>query len=254
MGEFEINPPKVGSYRVDIARFADNNGWGSEAPAFRAITFSDASAGWYVRYAKRSFDIAIALTAVLLFSPILLLASLIVLAGDGAPVIYRQARAGLNLRPFVIAKFRTMVRDAEHKPGAWKKSDPQTCAEVVAAADNTDRDYRVYRGAAFLRRYSVDELPQLWNVLRGDMSIVGPRPLMCKQVDDNVALLGDILRMRSRVRPGITGLWQVSGRSDLTFDHMLKLDVEYVENLSFMGDVRILLKTISVVVRAAGAV
>ena len=104
-----------------------------------------------------------------------------------------------------------------------------------------------------MRRFSLDELPQLWNVLIGDMSIVGPRPLLCSQVEDNYAMLANVLMQRATVRPGITGYWQVSGRSDVTFDRMMVLDLEYVRNLSLWGDLAIILKTFAVVLRGTGA-
>ena len=249
-----MKPRFLGNSCVDVAGLYqdDRNGRGGSgsSPTLPA----SAANGWYARYGKRVFDLVVALISLVALSPIILLAALVVLAGDGAPVIYRQARSGIHLRSFVIAKFRTMLRDAEHRPGAWKKSDPRAGSQPVAENEESEKDTRLFRGAAFLRRYSIDELPQLWNVVCGDMSIVGPRPLMCVQVEENWDALGDVLRARAHVRPGITGLWQVSGRSNLTFEHMMTLDLEYVQNLSFFGDLKILLRTIGVVLRASGAV
>jgi exopolysaccharide production protein ExoY len=207
-------------------------------------------AGFYVNYGKRLLDIFIATLAMVILSPVMLAAAVIVATSDGLPVIYCQARAGGGLRPFIIAKFRTMYQNCEGKPGSWKKSDPQWQEQ---AGSEPQRDPRILPGAAVLRRFSVDELPQLWNVLRGDMSIIGPRPLLISQVEENFDRIGEVLVRRAAVLPGITGLWQVSGRSDVTFERMLLLDVEYVKTLSFRTDLVILLRTIKVVLRGSGA-
>lgn len=224
-----------------------------ESAPFQGHVPGIAPNSFYVRHGKRLCDIVIAMAAVTVLWPIMLAASLAVALGDGFPVIFRQARAGMHLRPFVIAKFRTMKLDFESHAGSWKKSDPGSDGATQSAPQQATSDPRIFRGAGLLRRYSIDELPQLWNVLAGDMSIVGPRPLLCRQVDDNFAVMADVLTLRAAVRPGITGLWQVSGRSDVTFERMMKLDSEYVRGVSFTGDLQIIARTILVVLLAAGA-
>ncbi|MBL6939882.1 MAG: sugar transferase [Alphaproteobacteria bacterium] len=207
---------------------------------------------FYAAFGKRAFDIAIASFALIFLSPVMLITALVVALKDGWPVIYRQHRAGRNLEPFVLVKFRTMVQDNnDNRAGGWKKSDPNW--NEAKAAQGATRDPRLFPGAEFLRKHSFDELPQFWNVLLGDMSFIGPRPLMCAQVDENLPTRADQLVRRATVRPGITGLWQVSGRSDVTFDRMMSLDIEYVEKLSFAQDVVIMLKTVGVVLRGSGA-
>lgn len=216
----------------------------------RVVVTVPLACSFYARSGKRLLDIVIASAAFVLLSPVMVVTALIVAFGDGLPVIYSQPRAGVNLRPFTIAKFRTMFQNCEERQGSWKRSDPQWQEH---AGSVPQRDPRIIPGGNALRRYSLDELPQLWNVLRGDMSIVGPRPLLCSQVESNRASLGDVLARRALVRPGITGLWQVSGRSDVTFAKMMVLDTEYVETLSFRTDLSILLRTVKVVLRGSGA-
>jgi lipopolysaccharide/colanic/teichoic acid biosynthesis glycosyltransferase len=161
------------------------------------------------------------------------------------PVLFRQTRIGAKGEPFEMLKFRTMCVDAESR-----------LAEVVGAQDagNTvlykmRRDPRVTRVGRVLRRYSLDELPQLLNVLRGQMSLVGPRPPLPREVEGYEA---DAVR-RLRVQPGLTGLWQVSGRSDLSWDESLRLDLWYVDNWSLMLDLQIIFRTAKAVLRGTGA-
>jgi lipopolysaccharide/colanic/teichoic acid biosynthesis glycosyltransferase len=191
-------------------------------------------------------DVLGALIALILLSPLLLVTAAAVAWADGAPVIFRQHRAGTGLIPFMVFKFRTMYRDADKRAGSWKRSDPRY-------QDNGGGcDPRILPGASQLRRYSLDELPQLINVLKGDMSLVGPRPLLLTQLSEDCAP-ADVMEARASVPPGITGLWQVSGRSDISFGRMMELDLEYVRGLSFSGDLAIILKTVVVVFRASGA-
>ena len=163
---------------------------------------------------------------------------------DRGPALFTQIRVGKDGHVFKIYKFRTMVVDAE-----------QHRAQLLASNDSDGvlfklrKDPRVTAFGAHLRRWSIDELPQLVNVLLGDMSLVGPRPA----VPDEVARYADHVRRRLVVKPGLTGLWQVNGRSDLSWDESVRLDLRYVENWSFALDLQILWKTISAILRRSGA-
>lgn len=196
------------------------------------------------RIVKSIFDRAGAAAALLLLGPLLAGIALAIRLDDGGPAIFRQTRIGKGERPFVLCKFRTMVMDAEERKAA------------LAAQNGADgplfkirRDPRITRVGAWLRRWSLDELPQLWNVFAGDMSLVGPRP----PLPDEAAQYGHHMRRRLAVKPGITGLWQVSGRADLPWDEAVRLDVRYVENWSLMLDLQILWKTVGAVARGSGA-
>lgn len=185
-----------------------------------------------------------ALAGIAVLSPLLLLiAVLIKMSGEG-PVLFRQTRVGRGGREFTVLKFRTMVADAEARR-----------MELLAANDNDGvlfkirHDPRVTRVGRRLRRYSLDELPQLFNVLRGEMSLVGPRPPLPSEV---AQYGGDVYR-RLVVKPGLTGLWQVSGRSDLSWEESVRLDLRYVDNWSLALDLQIMWKTWSAVFRGSGA-
>lgn len=208
----------------------------------------------YTRW-KGIVDRALALTAIAALSPLMgLISGAIALDSRGGP-IFRQERVGKNGRKFTVYKFRTMdvsSDDSEYRQyvaslisqGLPYEVDPQGRA-IYKMAD----DPRVTRVGAFLRRTNLDELPQLFNVLRGDMSCVGPRP----DIPFAVKLYRDWHRKRLSATPGITGLWQVSGRSTLSFDEMVQLDIEYVENQSALLDFRILLQTIGVILTRDGS-
>jgi exopolysaccharide biosynthesis polyprenyl glycosylphosphotransferase len=203
---------------------------------------------WYVSPStlalKRIFDVVVSTVALVLTSPLFVLIAVVVVVDDGPPVLFRQLRAGENGRVFRIFKFRTMVRDAE-----------AMLPELISLDELSDpmfklkSDPRVTRVGRFLRRTSLDELPQLLNVLRGEMSIVGPRP----ELLDLVERYAPEHEVRLGVKPGITGPWQVYGRSDLTFDEVLAVEREYVENLSLGRDLRIILMTIPAVFGRRGA-
>ncbi|HDQ04859.1 MAG TPA: sugar transferase [Deltaproteobacteria bacterium] len=177
---------------------------------------------FYSKYGKRIFDFTVAFFALILFSPLLFITACLVRLRLGSPVIFRQERLGLKENPFVIMKFRTMT-DAKDENG-----------NMLPDAE------RLTRFGALLRRASIDELPELINVLKGDMSIVGPRPLFMHYLP----YYTERERLRHTVRPGITGLSQVSGRNYLPWDERLETDVQYVEKMSFLMDLQIMLKTI----------
>ena len=163
---------------------------------------------------------------------------------DWGPVFFRQTRIGKDGEPFMLWVFRTMVVDAEAR-----KEQLQRLNDGHGVLFKMRRDPRITRVGGWLRRWSLDELPQLLNVLAGTMSLVGPRPALPVEV----AEYGDHMRRRLVVKPGITGLWQVSGRSDLSWDEAVRLDVRYVENWSLALDLQILGKTLSAVTRGSGA-
>jgi exopolysaccharide biosynthesis polyprenyl glycosylphosphotransferase len=196
------------------------------------------------RLIKSAFDRAVAFAALLVCSPLLLAIAVAVRVGDGGPVFFRQERVGQNGRTFGLFKFRTMVPDAE---------DQQTRLEALNETDGLlfkmRQDPRVTPVGARLRRWSLDELPQLINVMIGEMSLVGPRPALPAEA----AKYGDYVRRRLMVKPGMTGLWQVSGRSGLSWDESVRLDLRYVENWSFILDLQILWKTCSAVLCGEGA-
>jgi exopolysaccharide biosynthesis polyprenyl glycosylphosphotransferase len=193
---------------------------------------------------KSVFDKLVVAVALPLLVPLLGIVALAIRLNDGGPVLFWQTRVGKNGRTFRLCKFRTMVVDAEER-----KAQLSALNEGGGMLFKLHRDPRVTRLGALLRRWSVDEFPQLYNVLKGDMSLVGPRPA----VPQEVARYGNHMRRRLAVKPGITGLWQVSGRSDLSWADALRLDLRYVENWSFALDLQIIWKTWSAVIRGSGA-
>jgi len=195
--------------------------------------------------AKRVLDLVLSSFVIVLLSPLLLLVALAIKLTSFGPVFFVQDRVGLNKRRFPLYKFRTMIADAEQR------------IEVLEALNEMDgpvfkirNDPRITPIGKFLRRTSIDELPQLFNVLKGDMSLVGPRPL---PVRDYNGFDQDWQRRRFSVRPGITCLWQINGRNGVTFEHWMELDMQYIDRWSFWLDLKILAKTIPAVVRGAGA-
>jgi len=196
------------------------------------------------RWIKRAFDMVGAGLLLLLASPILLAAAIAIKLEDGGPVIFRQPRVGLKGNEFHCLKFRSMCTDAEEKLAAL-----QAMNEGAGVLFKMTDDPRITRVGRFIRRYSIDELPQLWNAFRGDMSLVGPRPALPREVAQYDS---DTMR-RLDVRPGLTGLWQVSGRSKLSWDDTVRLDLYYVDNWSIVQDLMILARTAKAVVSSDGA-
>ena len=193
---------------------------------------------------RRIGDVALASLFLLLSSPLLLLSALLIKLEDGGPVLFRQVRCGLNGRKFSLLKLRTMVPDA-----AREKEALLSVNEMSGPVFKIRRDPRVTRVGAHLRRFSLDELPQLWNVLAGHMALVGPRP----PVPEEVARYERWQRRRLSMKPGMTGLWQVSGRSEIDFEEWMALDLRYIDNWSFWLDLKILLKTFPAVIGGRGA-
>jgi exopolysaccharide biosynthesis polyprenyl glycosylphosphotransferase len=193
---------------------------------------------------KRGMDIAISGLMLALLSPLLLAIAVAILIDSGRPVFFRQGRAGKDGKPFRMVKFRTMVVDAEERLG-----ELVDLSKLEEPAFKIANDPRVTRIGRLLRRFSVDELPQLINVLRGQMSLVGPRP----EEESVVALYDERQRGRLAVKPGMTGPMQVYGRSDLTFEERLAMERDYLDNLSLLTDLAILLRTPRAIVRGDGA-
>ncbi|MGN6202097.1 MAG: sugar transferase, partial [Solirubrobacterales bacterium] len=193
---------------------------------------------------KRVMDVAVSSLMLLVLSPLLAGVALWILLDDGRPVFFRQRRAGKEGAPFTMVKFRTMVKDAEQR-----LPELVDIASLEQPAFKIPDDPRVTRSGRWLRRTSIDELPQLWNVLRGQMSLVGPRP----EEESVVALYDERQRSRLAVKPGVTGPMQVYGRSDLTFEERLAMERDYLDNLSLLTDLAILLRTPRALVRGEGA-
>ena len=209
------------------------------------LTYSSAPADELLLGVRRVLDILLATAAVVVLSPLMLLVALAIkVTSPGGPIFYRQTRAGLRGRQFEVLKFRSMVPGAETLKPALEPYN-----EMDGPAFKIANDPRVTAIGAFLRRTSIDELPQLWNVLRGNMSWVGPRPVPVEEA----ARYEPWQRRRLSMKPGLTCLWQVSGRNELSFDEWMRLDLEYIDNWSLWLDAKILLKTIPAVLSGRGA-
>jgi exopolysaccharide biosynthesis polyprenyl glycosylphosphotransferase len=200
-------------------------------------------------FVKRSVDWVGALLGLLFLSPIMVIVALLIRLDSRGPVLFRQSRRGYRGEVFPLLKFRTMTMDAEQQLGALEQSN-ESAGGVLFKLRN---DPRVTRVGSFLRRYSLDELPQLINVLRGEMSLVGPRPLQLRDSDLLLKLNPEAYSRRLQVIPGLSGPWQISGRSELSYEDMVELDLEYVENWSLGWDIRIICKTFFVVLLRRGA-
>lgn len=203
--------------------------------------WSDAAA-----WGKRLFDIVGSLALIVAFTPLLIAAALRIRLHDGGPVLFRQARVGLRGETFSCLKFRTMIIDAEER---LRELHAQTGYDPTSGLFKMAEDPRVTKPGRWLRRFSIDELPQLFNVLKGDMSLVGPRPPLPLEV----AKYDRFTHRRLHVRPGMTGLWQVSGRSDLSWEEAIRLDLFYVDNWSMLQDLSILVRTVGAVFASRGA-
>lgn len=199
--------------------------------------------GWRAG-AKRGFDLVLAGTALVVLAPVLAAVALLVRVGSPGPVLFRQERVGKDGEPFPVLKFRTMVVGAEALQAELAAQD-----EGAGPLFKMKEDPRITRFGGFLRKTSLDELPQLWNVVRNEMSLVGPRPALRSEMTD----WSDDLYGRLRVKPGITGMWQVSGRSTTTFEEYTRLDLYYVDNWSLVVDLAILFRTIPAVLKSSGA-
>lgn len=186
--------------------------------------------GFYEKYVKRMFDIIISLTALILLSPVLLAVAVLVRIKLGSPVIFHQQRPGYHGKVFGLCKFRSMTDERDEK------------GELLPD------EVRLTKFGKALRSTSLDELPELWNILKGDMSLIGPRPLLVKYLP----LYNDFQKQRHDVRPGLTGWAQVNGRNAISWEQRFEYDVEYVKNISFIMDLKILFQTVAVVFRHSG--
>lgn len=227
----------LGRVTADAARVGTPAAAGTPQQAARGARRRSALA------VKRAIDVMVSAVAAVLCLPLMALIALVVRRCPPGPALFRQKRVGRDGRTFTVLKFRTMVVEAE-----------QRGAELIPLSRDPDwldleRDPRITRVGRVLRRTSLDELPQLFNVLRGDMSLVGPRPL----VPVEAARAAELAPRRSEVPPGITGAWQVSGRTAISFRGMLALDAEYVAHWSLRRDLAIMARTIPVVLSGKGA-
>jgi exopolysaccharide biosynthesis polyprenyl glycosylphosphotransferase len=203
------------------------------------------SAPWWQRVVKRAVDIAGAAFGLVVLAPILLATALAVKIDSTGPVLYVSDRVGRGGRPFRMVKFRSMRHGAQHARDHHGHLNIHDSGPIFKIRD----DPRVTRVGRFLRRSSLDELPQLWNVLRGDMSLVGPRP----PLPEEFRRYGARERRRQEVKPGITCIWQVSGRSDVDFDTWVNMDLAYIDGWSLHLDARLLARTLVAVVSRRGA-
>lgn len=231
-------------FLLDLAPVAPSRIELEEMGGVSLLSFSRAPTSYAQLLAKRSMDVALATVLALFGLPLVLLIALVIKMTSTGQVVYQQTRCGLNGRTFTLYKFRTMVDGAEHR-----QSELAHLNEMDGPAFKVRRDPRVTWIGRFLRKFSLDELPQLWNVLRGDMSLVGPRP----PVPTEVAQYSRGQRRRLSMKPGLTCLWQVSGRNNVDFDRWMEMDLEYIDKWSPMLDLKIILKTIPAVLSGRGA-
>jgi exopolysaccharide production protein ExoY len=197
---------------------------------------------------KRVFDISFALTAIVVLLPLIVLIALAIKLWDGGPILYRHRRIGLNGEPFDCLKFRSMVMNGDEVLSRHLASNREAAKEWRETRKLKD-DPRVTPLGAGMRKTSIDELPQLLNILKGEMSLVGPRPI----VTDEMLKYGDAIGHYLRVRPGLTGPWQISGRNDASYTTRVQLDRDYVEDWSFRRDLVIIAKTVRAVLSAHGS-
>ena len=195
-------------------------------------------------FVKRTMDVCGSAVGLVLASPIMLITAIAVKRCDGGPAIFAQERVGKNGSRFKMYKFRSMYMDAEERLAELQKYN-----QVDGPAFKMTNDPRITPVGKFIRKTSIDELPQLVNILKGDMSIVGPRPPLPREVDQ----YNDWDWGRLAVKPGLTCYWQISGRSDVSFEEWMRLDLKYVEEQGFFTDLKILFKTVAVVLRGDGA-
>lgn len=201
-------------------------------PKFHHLSTTKKNGGIYEKYIKRPIDFVLALIGIIVLSPVLLIIAILVRINLGSPVLFKQGRPGLNERIFTIYKFRTMTDERDEN------------GELLPDS------MRLTKFGKFLRSTSLDELPELFNILKGDMSFVGPRPLSVMYLP----YYTDEERLRHSVRPGLTGLSQINGRNTVNWEERFAYDIEYVNNITFINDMKILLKTIAVVFKREGIV
>jgi exopolysaccharide biosynthesis polyprenyl glycosylphosphotransferase len=228
-------------FRPQISRTSFDDFYGRPVLVFRTTP----ETSWQILL-KKALDFVLALVALIILMPVFVLIALAIKLTSPGPVLFKQQRSGLNGRPFTLYKFRTMVTNAEQL-----QDELRAMNEMSGPVFKVTNDPRITPIGRFLRRFSVDEFPQLYNVLRGEMSLVGPRPLPVNEVKR----FNDLAhRRRLSVKPGLTCLWQISGRNNLSdFRDWVRLDLEYIDNWSFWLDLKILWRTVPVVITGAGA-
>jgi exopolysaccharide biosynthesis polyprenyl glycosylphosphotransferase len=258
MQAVSTHAPAVPRARVHAGGFANGHGraratsthWPAATPASGTavpgvLPFeTPESRGLYLKAGKRILDIAAAILGLVLLSPVIAVLALIVRATSRGPVFYRSTRIGRGGHPFTFYKLRSMVKDAD-----LKRQHLSHLNEADGPVFKIARDPRITPIGRFMRTTSLDEIPQFWNVLRGDMSLVGPRP----PIPEEVAQYEPWQLGRLDVRPGLTCLWQISGRSCIGFQEWMRLDLEYIRHRSFMLDLKILLRTLPAVLSREGA-
>lgn len=196
------------------------------------------------RFIKRAFDIIASFLGLIILSPLFLVTAIAIKLDDGGPVFFSQMRAGKDGKDFRFYKFRSMRTDAEKLFQEMQKQNEQS-----GNAFKIKEDPRITRVGKFIRKYSIDELPQLINIIKGDMSIVGPRPILSQQM----AECSSYDKQRLMVRPGLTCIWQISGRANIKWEQWVELDLQYIREMSVWNDLVIILKTIPCVLSGDGA-
>jgi len=228
-------------FQTQISRTSFDDFYGRPVMVFRSVP----EASWQ-GVAKQAIDLAGSLALLVLVSPLLLAVALAIRLTSPGPILFRQQRCGLNGRPFTMLKFRSMVSDAEQR-----KHELEALNEMSGPVFKVTNDPRITPIGRWMRKFSIDEFPQLWNVFRGEMSLVGPRPL---PVDEVERFDDPSDRRRLSVKPGLTCLWQISGRNDVKdFREWVRLDLEYIDHWSLWLDLKIMWRTIPVVISGSGA-
>jgi exopolysaccharide production protein ExoY len=223
--------------------------FGQSPPNYSAATgLGRAGSRPLVIHVKRALDVTMAAFGLVFLAPLFAVIAAVLLLHDGSPVIYKHRRIGLGGRPFLCWKFRSMTRDSDRRLSEILDSS-EAYRQQWQSNQKLDRDPRAHRVGTILRKSSLDELPQLINVLRGDMSIVGPRPI----VPEEISRYGKHAPYYLALRPGITGLWQVSGRSDTRYSERVDLDVRYCRTWTIGGDIAIIAKTLLVLFSTRGS-
>ena len=199
------------------------------------------------RVKKRALDLVVASCALVFFAPIMVLISLALLIQDGRPIFFKHKRIGMGGQPFQCWKFRTMAKDSEQRLRQLLENS-DACRQQWLTNQKLDQDPRAHPTGALLRKSGLDELPQFVNVIQGDMSVVGPRPIVL----DELARYGKDAKYYFALRPGITGLWQVSRRSDTSYDERVEFDVRYCQTWTITGDIAIMARTVAVLLTTKG--
>ena len=196
------------------------------------------------KWVKRAFDVVAACVALILLSPVFLLTAIAIFVEDGGPIFFTQTRAGKDMKGFKIYKFRSMYKNAED---LFEKMQEQN--EQTGHAFKIKDDPRITHVGKFIRRYSIDELPQLFNIIKGDMSVVGPRPILYEQMEECNAYE----KQRLIVKPGLTCYWQVCGRAKIKWDKWVELDLKYIQDMSIKKDIELIIRTFPAVFGQDGA-